>query len=78
MCAARASADGRLPIGDLDQRVGVIKHLVARATQEAALARSLLRHHILKQTLELCPPTWFGLELNDRLDRHVILSSHCA
>jgi hypothetical protein len=73
MCTTRASADSQS--ANLDQHVVVIEYLVARAAKEAALARSMVRHHALEQTAELSPPAWFGLQLHDHLDCHFILSS---
>jgi len=59
---------GRLPLGNLDQHVGVIEHLVAGAAEEAALGRSMFRHDSLDQAHELGPHAWFGLKLDDHLD----------
>ena len=57
MCAA---ALGRLPIGDLDQDVGVIDHFVPRAAKEAVLARSLTRDHAFERP-QFVAPSRFGL-----------------
>jgi hypothetical protein len=35
----------------------------------------MVRHHALEQTAELCPPPWFGLQLDDHLDYQITLSS---
>ena len=65
---------GRLPIGDLDQDVGVFEHLVPRAAKEAVLAWSLSRDDALEQTAELGPPARCGLQFDDHFDGHVVLS----
>ena len=52
---------GRRPIGNLNQYVGIIKHLITRAAQKTWLARSIFRRNPFKQTFELSPFAWFGL-----------------
>src|SRR5215469_5121901 len=42
---------GRLPVGDLDQDIGVIEHPVPGAAQEPVLTRSLRRDQALENTL---------------------------
>src|SRR5262249_21355044 len=66
---------GRLPIGDLDQDVGVVEHAVACAAKEAVLARSRCRGQAFEHTLELPPPTWLGPQFDNRLDGHLVLPS---
>jgi hypothetical protein len=64
---------GRLPIGDLDQDIGVVEHPVQRAAKEAVLARSLRRDQALEHTLELIPQAGLGLQFDDHLDSHAVL-----
>ena len=52
---------GRLPIGDLDQDIGVIEHPVPGAAQEPVLTRSLRRDQALEHTPELVPLAGFGV-----------------
>src|SRR5215813_6600595 len=47
---------GRLPIGDLDQDVGVVEHPVACAAKEAVLARSRRLDQAFEHTPEVIPP----------------------
>src|SRR5215471_7476617 len=64
---------GRLPIGDLDQDIGVIEHPVPGAPQEPVLARSLRRDQALEHIPELVTPTGFGVQFDDYSDSHVVL-----
>jgi hypothetical protein len=63
-------ARGSLPIGNLNQDVGVIEHLVARAAQEAGRAQSQWRHIALEQGFERSPLAEYGLEFDDHFDGH--------
>lgn len=65
---------GRLPVGDLDEDVAVIEHLVARAAKKAVLAPSLSRDHAFEQTPQLIPPTRFGPQFDDHFDGHIVPS----
>ena len=64
---------GRLPIGDLDQDIGIVGHPISRAAREAVLARSLRRDQPLEHTSELVPPAGFGVQFDDYRDSHVVL-----
>src|SRR5215470_16948382 len=65
---------GRLPIGDLDQDIGIIEPPVPGAAQEPVLARSLRRDQALEHTPELVPPAGFGVQFDDHRDSHMVLS----
>src|SRR5215469_16708557 len=64
---------GRLPIGDLDQDVGVVEHPVACAAQEAVLARSRRRDQAFEHTPEVIPPAGLGPQFDNHLDGHLVL-----
>jgi len=67
---------GGLPIGNLDQQVGVIEHLVARAAEESMLVRSLRCDHVFEQALQLISPTGPGPQLDDHFDCHPAILLH--
>ena len=63
----------RFPVGNLDEGVGIIEHLVPRTTKKAVLALSLRRDEALEETLELVPPAGFGFQCDNHFDSHLPL-----
>src|SRR5262249_12147966 len=61
----------RFPVGNLDEGVGIVEHLVPRTTKKALLALSLCRDETLEETLEIVPPAGLSRQFDDHFDRHV-------
>ena len=59
----------RLPVGDVDEQVGVVERLVVDAPVVAAW--SIARGELLDERSQLVSLPWFGLQLDDDLDCHV-------